>query len=90
MLQYPLLITWPKARDCLYNKGEIDMKSNLVTESKVTECNRMSLTILCRNHATDSAGGMWTRLPQRSCPEHASEMPKMCPGTRKAHTLLKK
>ena len=43
MLQYPLLITCPKASDYLYNKEEIDMHSNLVTESKVTECNRMSL-----------------------------------------------
>ena len=32
MLQYPLLITWPKASDYLYNKEEIDMNSNLVTE----------------------------------------------------------
>ncbi len=37
MLQYPLLITWPKASDNLYNKEEIVMNSNLVTESKVTE-----------------------------------------------------
>ena len=48
MLQYPLLITWPKASDCLYNKEEIGKHSNLVTESKVTECNRLTLTILCR------------------------------------------
>ena len=44
MLQYLLLITWPKASDYLYDKEEIDVNSNLVTESKVAECNRMSLT----------------------------------------------
>ncbi len=48
MLQYPLLITCPKASDYLYNKEEIDMNCNLATESKVTECNRMSLTILAQ------------------------------------------
>ncbi len=44
MLYYPLLITCPKASHYLYNKEEIDSHSNLVTESKVTECNRISLT----------------------------------------------
>ena len=34
-----------KATDYLYNKEEIDMNSNLVAESKVTECNRTSPTI---------------------------------------------
>ena len=41
MLQYPLLIACPKASDYLYNKEKIDMHSNLITESKVTECNRI-------------------------------------------------
>ena len=44
MLQYPSVITYPKASDFLYYKEKIDMHSNLGTESKVTECNRMSLT----------------------------------------------
>ncbi len=35
MLQYPLLITCLKASDYLCDKEEIDMNSNLVTESKV-------------------------------------------------------
>ncbi len=43
MLQYPFLITYPKARDNLYNKEETDLHSNLITESKVTDCNRISL-----------------------------------------------
>ncbi len=42
MLQYPVLITFPKACDNLSNKEEIDMHRNLVTESKVTECNRIT------------------------------------------------
>ncbi len=40
MLQYPLPITCSKASDYLYNQEEIDMDLNLVTESKVTECNK--------------------------------------------------
>ena len=35
-------------------------------------------------NVTDSAGGIGTGLRQMSCPKHASEMPKMCPGMRKA------
>ncbi len=62
------------------------MHSNLVTESKVTECNRMSLTIFAQEE--------WKGLPHTknaTCPEHALEMSGMCPDTRKAfvHTLLK-
>ncbi len=41
----PLTNHIPKASDYLYNKGEIDLHSNLVTGSKVTVCNRMSLTL---------------------------------------------
>ena len=42
MLQYPLQITCPKAGDYLCNKEEIDMNNNMVTESKITECNRIN------------------------------------------------
>ncbi len=82
MLQYPLLITCPKASDYLYNKEEMDMNHNLVTESKVTKCYRMNLTVLLQ-----ALQGEWTRLRQKSFPEHVSEMPGMCPDTRRAHTL---
>ena len=33
--------------------------------------------------------GIWTGLRLMVCPEHASEMPEMCSGTRKAQTLFK-
>ena len=40
----------PKSKsDYQNNKEEIDTHSNLVTESKITECNRMSLKVLHRN-----------------------------------------
>ena len=42
MLQYPLLITFPKASDYLRNKEEMDLHSNFITESKAMECNRIS------------------------------------------------
>ncbi len=86
MLQYPLLITCQKASD--YIIEEIGMNSNLVTESKVTECNRMSLTIfyaeinvthrLCRRNGQDYS---------RRLVHSMRQMPEMCPGMRKAHTL---
>ena len=81
MLQYPILTTCQKVSGYFYNKEEIDMISNLVTESKVRECNRMNLTILCRNqcHRRDGQG-----YARSYCPEHASEMPVMCPHTRRA------
>ena len=41
----PLLITQPKSSNYLHNKEEMDLHSNLVTESKVTDCNRITLTI---------------------------------------------
>ncbi len=41
--------THPKASDYLHNKEEMDLHSNLVTESKVTECNRISLQFLHKN-----------------------------------------
>ena len=45
----PLLITYPKACEYLHNKEETDLLSNLVTELKVTECNKSSLTIFMQN-----------------------------------------
>ena len=87
MLQYPLLTTCPKASDYLYNKEEIDMNSNLVTESNVTECYRIQFTEI---NVTGSEKGEWTGLRQStSWPGYASEMPKMCLDTRRAHTILK-
>ena len=65
--QYPLLITCPKASDCL-NK-EIDMNLNLVTESKVTKCNSMSHTTVIQK-STGSAGVMERTTPDvfsRAC-----------------------
>ncbi len=57
MLQYPLLITWPQASDYLYDKEKNDMNSNLGTESKVTECNRMSFTSFTQKSMSQAAGG---------------------------------
>ncbi len=45
MLQYLRTNHIPKASDYLHNREEIDLHSNCVTESKVTECNRISLAI---------------------------------------------
>ncbi len=89
MLQYPLLITCPKAIDYLYNREEIDTNHNLVTESKVTKCYRMSLTICTQKSVLQALQDEWTGLSQKSFPEHVSEMPEICPDTRRAHTLLK-
>ena len=43
--EIPMLITCPKTSAYFHDKEEIDMHSNLVTESKVTECNSINLTI---------------------------------------------
>ena len=77
MLQYPLLITWPKASDYLNNKEEIDLHSNLVAESKVTECNRISLTIILTQKSMSQVmqEEYQDYVCQTPCPEHASEMP---------------
>ena len=88
MLQYSLLITRPKASDYLYNinKGEIDMNSNLITESKVTECNRMSLTIFTQKSMSQALQEEYGQDYVRRL-VHALEIPEMCPGWRK--TLFK-
>ena len=71
----------------LFNKEEIDMNLDLVTESKVTECNRMSFTIFYAEiSVTGSAGGLG-RTIQMSFPEHVSEM---CPDTRGALHIIEK
>ncbi len=64
MKQYPLLITCKKAGDYLYNKEDIDMHGNLVTESNITECNRMSLTILTQKSMSQALQEEWTGLCQ--------------------------
>ena len=71
-----------------YNK-EIYMNLNLVTESKVTECKRISLTSFTQKSMSQVLQQEWTRLCQTSFPEHVSEMPEMCLDTRDAHTILK-
>ncbi len=90
MLQYPLPITCPKTSDYLYNKGEFDMNLNLVTESKVTECNRMSLTICTQKSVSQARQQELAGLHQMSFPEHVSEMPEMCPDTRGALHIIEK
>ncbi len=84
----PILMTCPKASDYLHNKEEIAMNHNLVTESKVTKCNIMSLTIVTLTSVLQALQEEWTGLRQMSFPEHLSEIPEMCPDTRRAHILL--
>ena len=81
----PLNNHMAKASDDLYNKEETGMNSNLITESKVREYNRMSLNSHTEINVTGSAGRIWTGLCQTSCPEDASKMSEMCPGMRKTH-----
>ncbi len=68
MLQYPLLVTWPNAIDYFYNKEDIDMNSNLVTESKVRECNRMSLTIFMQKSMSQALQEEYGQDYARACP----------------------
>ena len=88
MLQYPLPITYPKASDYLYNKEEIYMNLNLVSESKVTECNRKNLTIFTQKSVSQARQQEWAGLHQISVPEHVSEMTEMCPDTRGALNII--
>ena len=44
---------YPKASDYLHNKEEIDLHSNLVTESKVTECNRIRTILTQKSMSHD-------------------------------------
>ena len=80
VLQYPLLITCPKASDCLYNK-EIDMNLNLVTVTV------WALQLLFRNQ--QALQEEWKGQRQMSFPEHVSEIPEMCPDTRGGHIIEK-
>ena len=65
----------------------MDMNHNLVTESKVTKCYRTNLTVFTRKSVLHALQDAWTGLRQKSFPEHVSEMPRMYPDTRRAHTL---
>ena len=85
-----LLITCQKASDYLHDKEEIGMNSNLVTESKFTECNRMSLTICTQKSVSQARQQELAGLHQMSFPEHVSEMPEMCPDTRGALHIIEK
>ncbi len=66
------------------------MNLNLVTESKVTECNRMSLAICTQKSVTQARQHELAGLHQMSFPEHVSEMPEMCPYTRGALHIIEK
>ena len=46
LLQYPLLITYPKASEYLYNKDKIDIHIDMITESKVTNVTELALQCL--------------------------------------------
>ncbi len=67
MLQYPLLIPFPKASDYLYNKEEIYIHNNLVTESKVTECNSNCYAEISVTASTGGKDGTTPYIFYRAC-----------------------
>ncbi len=80
MLQYHLLITWPKTSDYLYNKEEIDMNSNLVTESKVTECDRIAQKSMSQDEIKKSESLHLSNVCAFLMPGHISGTSDACSG----------
>ncbi len=80
MPQYPLLTTCPKASDCLYNKEEIDMDSNLATEAKVTECNRISQKSVSQDKIKKSQSLLLNNVCAFLVPGHISGISDACSG----------
>ena len=90
MLQYPYHSHAQKQVIIFIRKEKIDMNLNLVTESKVTKCNRMSLKIFTPKAGSQARQEEWTGLHQMSFPKHVSEMPEMGPHTRGALHIIEK
>ena len=80
MLQYPLLITCPKASYYPYNKEDIDMHSNLVTESKVTECNRIAQKSMSQDEIKKSQSLLLNNVCAFLVPGHISGISDACSG----------